>query len=101
MVERTRFGFELGSAPTRARRRPGEESPMRILVMGEFGGAMQEPAMIDVDNFDRIIARAAPRLQLPVPGHGEVALEFSSIDDFHPDALYRRLPLFQRLRNTR
>ena len=74
---------------------------MRILVMGEFGGAMQEPAMIDVDNFDRIIARAAPRLQLPVPGHGEVALEFSSIDDFHPDALYRRLPLFQRLRNTR
>lgn len=76
-----------------------DESPMRILVLGEFGGRMREPAMIDVDNFDRVMARVGPRLRLPDPGHEE--LELTTIDDFHPDTLYRRLPLFERLRKTR
>src|SRR6185503_18398319 len=34
-------------------------------------------------------------------GAEPVTLEFSGIDDFHPDALYRRLELFQGLRETR
>jgi len=74
---------------------------MRILVLGDFGGRMHRPMAIDVDGIDRAIGRIGARLELPVPGHGDVALEFASIDDFHPDTLYRRAPLFHQLRNTR
>lgn len=108
MPGRTSFEFELGSARARERR-PDEEDAMRILVMGDFGGrgqrpvdlAGRKPAVIDVDNFDRVMARIAPRLLLPVGGDKDAALEFATIDDFHPDTLYRRLPLFQKLREAR
>src|SRR6185436_20761162 len=71
MAGRTTFEFELGTAPRR--RRPDDEDPMRILVMGDFGGraqhakgdlARRKPAAIDVDHFERVIARIAPRLLL-------------------------------------
>ena len=113
MSGRTRFEFELGSARARKPRRPDEESPMRILVMGDFGGraqrrvedhsdlARRKPAAIDVDNFDRVMARIAPRLLLPVRGDQDATLEFAAVDHFHPDTLYRRLALFQKLREAR
>ncbi|HJY77124.1 MAG TPA: type VI secretion system contractile sheath large subunit [Burkholderiales bacterium] len=99
MAGRTSFEFELGSA--RARRRPDDESPMRILVLGDFGGRMAEPARVDVDDFDRVMAQVGPRLRLPVEGGDDITLQFATLEDFHPDTLYRRLPLFQELRSTR
>ena len=42
------------------------------------------------------MARLAPRVDLP---GGEA--RFVQLDDFHPDALYARLPLFQALREAR
>ena len=106
MAGRTSFSFELGTA--RARRRPDDESPMRILVMGDFGRraqrredhdvARRKPAEIDVDNFDRVMARIAPRLLLG--RDRDTALEFATLDDFHPDALYS-LALFQGFREAR
>src|SRR5262245_39050356 len=96
MAGRTTLEFELGTAPKR--RRPDDEDPMRILVVGDFGGggqrredppdgARRKPAAIDVDNFDRVMARIAPRLLLG--RDQDAALEFGTLDDFHPDALYR------------
>ena len=105
MAGRTTFEFELGTAPKR--RRPDDEDPMRILVMGDFGGraqhgegdlARRKPAAIDVDNFDRVMARIAPRLVLG--RDGDAALEFATLDDFHPDALYRGA-LFEGFREAR
>ena len=104
MAGRTTFEFELGTVPKR--RRPDDESPMRILVMGDFGARAQQredlarrkPAAIDVDNFDRVMARIAPRLLLG--RDGDAALEFATLDDFHPDALYRRA-LFEGFREAR
>jgi type VI secretion system protein ImpC len=108
MAGRTSFDFELGTA--RARRRPGDESPMRILVLGDFSARAQrgveddrdlaagKPVVIDVDDFDRVMAQIAPRLAL---GRGKaLALEFAALDDFHPDRLYR-LALFQGFREAR
>ena len=106
MAGRTTFEFELGTVPKR--RRPDDESPMRILVMGDFGGrahreehdelARREPLGIDVDNFDRVMGRIAPRLLL---GRDRNApLEFAALDDFHPDSLYRRA-LFEGFRAAR
>jgi type VI secretion system protein ImpC len=105
MAGRTTFEFELGTAPRR--RRPDDEDPMRILVVGDFGGraqhgkgdlARREPAAIDVDNFERVMARMAPRLLLGRAG--DAALEFAALDDFHPDALYRSA-LFEGFREAR
>lgn len=114
MAERMSFDIRLGSNHARERRRPSEESAMRILVMGDFSGRAnrgidehaglrsRRPTPIDVDSFDRVLAKMAPRLRLPIgDGSASVSLEFASIDDFHPDALYRRLALFQGLRETR
>ena len=112
-----RMNFEFGLARPRERRasRPRDDNPMRILVMGDFSGrvnrgvenpadlASRAPVPVDVDNFDHVLSRFAPRLELPVgtQGGAVVTLEFKRIDDFHPDALYRRLELFQALREER
>lgn len=97
------FEFRFGKpAP-----RPPGDAPMRILLLGDFSGrasrGLVEPLAgrpllsLDVDNFDERLNRLAPRLELPAAG----PLEFRELDDFHPDALYRRLALFQGLRDTR
>jgi len=108
MAGRTSFEFELGTVPKRPR--PDDESAMRILVLGDFSARAQrgvedyrdlagrKPAAIDVDNFDRVMARIAPRLML---GRDKaLALGFVALDDFHPDHLYR-LELFQGFREAR
>jgi anion-transporting ArsA/GET3 family ATPase len=57
---------------------------------------------VDRDNFDEVLARLAPALEIPLAGGGpRVALRFAELDDFHPDQLYDRLPLFRSLRDTR
>lgn len=93
-------------------RRPAE-APFRLLVIGDFsdseGGARPtglpawQPAEVDIDRFDALLARLAPRLELPAGGNGGEAIAFSigEFDDFHPDRLYRRLPQFARLRDLR
>jgi type VI secretion system protein ImpC len=114
MPGRMNFEFQLSQPRTRERSQPSEESPMCILVMGDFSGranrgaqdhsdlAYRKTIMVDVDNFDGVLARMAPRLQLPIgDAGGGIVLELSNLDDFHPDTLCRRLPLFQGLRETR
>jgi type VI secretion system protein ImpC len=78
---------------------------MRLLVLGDFGGnaAADRPALgsrptlrVDIDNFDDVLRRVMPRLNMP---SGEI--RFQQIDDFHPDGLYARLDLFKALRQAR
>jgi type VI secretion system protein ImpC len=100
MVKRTGIDVELRPARGRERPRPGEESAMRILVVGDFSTgarrapeeyrdlARRRPVAVDLDNFERVMARIAPP-------------PFTTLDAFHPDALYRRHPAFQKLRETR
>jgi type VI secretion system protein ImpC len=89
------------------------ESPFRILVMGDFGGGLSrtEPKgladrpliPVDIDNFDRAIARLAPRTTL-APGDPDAAAQevaFETLDDFHPDALVPKLEIFGELRRLR
>ncbi len=101
------------AASGRGRVRADAQGPMRILVLGDFSArahrgarahpdlAHRKPAWIDVDNFDRVMARMAPHLELAQDGGSGVALELSALDDFHPDLLYRRVPLFHELREIR
>ncbi|MFT3735344.1 MAG: type VI secretion system contractile sheath large subunit [Rhodocyclaceae bacterium] len=99
------FEFTTGPGRKAAQAERREEGALRILLLGDFSGlpaaertplAQRKTYKVDIDNFDQLMTRLAPRAELAA-GH----VEFADIDDFHPDALYRRLPLFQGLRDAR
>jgi len=93
---------------------PDPETPFRVLLMGDFSGRtgravagaalpVSKPLLIDRDNFDEVVARLKPELRLQFPGGNlpPVLISFSEPEDFHPDRIFQRLPLFQMLRDTR
>lgn len=108
---RFEFRFSRPQAAPAARRR--KEAPMRILVMGDFGGRggraladsaplLRRPVVaVDSDNFDAVLLRFAPSLALAGAPVVSVALDFKRLEDFHPDSLYRRADVFRVLRDLR
>lgn len=104
MPARLQFDLSSGRATTSAPAR-NEDEPLRLLILGDFSGApaaerpplAQRPThRVDFDNLDALIKRLAPRLLF-----AEQSVSFARLDDFHPDSLYARLPLFQALREAR
>lgn len=96
--------FTPGGRPGRAARRD-DAPPLRLLLIGDFSGrpaadrvplAERPTHRVEVDTLDAVLARLAPRLSLDA---GELA--FATLDDFHPDALHARLPLFRALHEAR
>jgi len=48
------------------------------------------------------MAKIAPEIRLPLGGKdGTLSFRFSTIDDFHPDQIFQRSPMFDRLRDLR
>ncbi|MDE3181629.1 MAG: type VI secretion system contractile sheath large subunit [Acidobacteriota bacterium] len=97
----------------RSKMSSSEETPFRILIMGDFSGEMgrasggsakplrdRRPILIDRDNFDDVLRKSRAGIRIPL-GEGESSLWFSDIDDFHPDRVYERAPFFQKLRDLR
>ena len=100
--------------PQAHRRAPGQ--PFRILLLGDFSGSSLganqpasstdnsakpwRPRRIDIDNWQDVLNKIAPHLQLPL-GSTPTEISFHTIDDFHPDTLYEKLPLFQQFRQWR
>jgi type VI secretion system protein ImpC len=87
--------------------------PFRILILGDFSGrarrgesatgaklAARKPALVDRDNFDDVLAKFGVELVLPLGDTGQT-LRFADLDDFHPDRIFERVALFQRLREAR
>ncbi len=98
-----RMPFEFALQP-RPPRQPGQ-GVMRMLLLGDFSAlpAAERPPLatrptqrVDVDSLDDAMRRLKPRLAEPA---GE--LQFVSLDDFHPDTLFARLPVFASLRQMR
>ncbi len=119
MPDRNSYG-EINLDVTAGREKFSEnarsETPFRVALLGDFSGrgnrklmevgealANRRPTLIDRDNFDSIFAKVSPRLEIPVGGAGghAISLKFSDFEDFHPDNLFRRVELFQKLRDTR
>ncbi|MGQ0540758.1 MAG: type VI secretion system contractile sheath domain-containing protein [Blastocatellia bacterium] len=85
-----------------------EEPPFKILALGDWSGDAEtrplydrKPIEIDRDNFDEIIERLGVRLDLDFADGSTLPIDFAELDDFHPDALFRRIPLFTELRDLR
>lgn len=98
----TSFTFESESG------REIEDLPFRVLVLGDWTAAGEkkplvdrQPIEVDRDNFDAVVSRLRPRVELSGDGLGNLSLEFTSLDDFHPDEIFRRVSLFADLRDLR
>jgi type VI secretion system protein ImpC len=99
-----------------AREAPLPDGPRQIALLGDFSGrenrgatdrggnlGARTPVRVDRDNLDDVLARCAPELRLSLEAEDgpTVSLCFSSLDDFHPDALYHGLDVLQPLRQLR
>jgi len=72
------------------------------LVLGDFSGrtsrglhsqlAGRRPVSVDRDNLDEVLAGMGVAIRLPA-----IALQFSGMDDFHPDRIYQRAQIFRDL----
>lgn len=93
------------------------ELPFIVGVMGDFAGDPSEPlkplaerkfTQIDRDNFNDVMARIAPGLNMKVEntlaGDGSemaVNLKFRSMDDFEPAKVAEQVPALKALLDTR
>ncbi len=94
-----------------------KELPFVVGVLGDFSGNPTEPlkglkdrkfTQIDRDNFDEVMARMTPGLQVKVPntlaGDGSemaVQLKFASMSDFDPAAIAAQIDPLKKLMETR
>ena len=88
--------------------RPLPETPFRVLLLGDFSGSgnktplpSRKPVQVDRDNFDAVLAAFHPELQLRLGDEELVTVQFSDLDDFHPDHLLERVDMFRKLREMR
>ena len=102
--------FSFSTHQKQGARQIDEDDAFRILVMANLGGnasarsaqplAQRKPTSIDIDNFDKVMARFAPQLEITLDGV-PLGMTFQSIDDFHPDRLFAQLAPFAALRQLR
>jgi type VI secretion system protein ImpC len=90
--------FMLGSRSNAVEREP--DAPLRVLVMGNFSGsgsalefALRKPLRIDIDNFEKILGKLNPAIRIRL-GDADSVLTITSMDDFHPDNILRRVAGF-------
>ncbi len=109
--------FNIDVSAGRDRGTPEEihDQPFRIALIGDWSGrgsrgvvqpawriAARQPHQVDRDDLDVAMEDLAVELALRVEGNTPpLTIQFRTIDDFHPDQLYARLPIFQALRDLR
>ena len=108
------IGMALSFDESQAEAKP--DTPFRIAIMGDFSGRGSrwqlpadlppialKPVLIDRDNFDQVLTRLKPELHLFIGREEDppISIAFSELEDFHPDNLFERLAVFQKLRETR
>jgi len=84
-----------------------DEPSFQLLVLGDWTAdgerselSRRRPIEIDRDNFDDVTRGLGVKLEVTA-GAGSTRLEFDSLDDFHPDEIFKRVPLFAELRDLR
>ena len=94
-----------------------KELPFVVGVLGDFSGQPTEPLkpmkdrkfiQVDRDNFDDVLARMMPGLQMRVQNtlkndgsEMAVALKFQKMDDFEPAAIVAQVPALKRMLEAR
>ncbi len=86
-----------------------DDPPFHILILGDWSAnstkkdlSQRRPIVIDRDNFDEVLRGLQATLALDLTGDGNlINLEFTELDDFHPDNIFRQVSLFSDLRDVR
>ncbi len=104
------YDVEVGDAVEK------KELPLVVGLMADLSGHPAAPPAklkdrrfveIDRDNFNPVMAKIAPRLDLSVPdtlkgdGNLKIELQFKEFDDFHPEAVARQIPRLAKLVEAR
>jgi len=104
------YDVELGGAIEK------RELPLVVGLLADLSGNPENPlpklkerrfVEIDRDNFNEVMAKISPRLELSVPnaitGEGTMplVLKFQNIDDFGPEPLVHQVPALARLLEAR
>ncbi len=83
-----------------------EDPPFHMLVLGDLSGGHEtvgrlSALRIDRDDFESVLKRVRPKVILKGEDDSEYEIFFESLDDFHPDSLFRNVGLFDELRDVR
>ncbi len=104
------YDVEIGGAIEK------RELPLVVGLLSDLSGMPENPlpklkdrrfVEIDRDNFNEVMAKVAPRLDISVPnaitgeGNMKVVLNFSNIDDFCPEPIVKQVPALARLLEAR
>jgi len=113
MADRSRAGIEMNFTFGK-RREPkaaDPESPMRLLVIGDFGGhatrqevrqiADLRPQKVDIDSLPSLLAKIAPQIRVCLGSEAPFSIAVGTFDDFHPDQLFSSLDFFKPMRELR
>lgn len=104
------YDVEIGDAIEK------KELPLVVGLLADLSGdpATPLPKMkdrrlveIDRDNFNEIMGKISPRLDMSVPdtmkgeGNLKIELNFKEFDDFHPEAIVKQVPRLAKLLEAR
>lgn len=75
-----------------------DDDVFNLLILADFGASdLGRPVLVDRDSIEEILDKWQVAADVPLAGK----IPFRTLDDFHPDELYRRLNLFHSLREAR
>src|SRR5215213_9188097 len=98
------FTFENAAVPL------PEEPHFNALLLGNWSGNLsrkdlneRRSIVIDRDNFDDVLKGLSVGIDLDLQGDKSnvLRLQFTELDDFHPDNLFRNVTVFSELRDVR
>ncbi|MEG2816150.1 MAG: type VI secretion system contractile sheath small subunit [Comamonas sp.] len=104
------YDVEVGDAVEK------KELPLVVGILADLSGQPAQPLPklkerrfvdIDRDNFDEVLEKIGPRLDLAVPdsvkgdGNVQVELNFKKFSDFHPEAIVDQVPRLAKLLEAR
>jgi type VI secretion system protein ImpC len=108
--------FQLGTQTSFAPRKAKDDTPFCIAILADFSGrgnrglcetgpsvAARKRIAVDVDNLEDLPMKLGCEIHVPLGGSEgpRIGLRFSELDDFHPDRIFDRLEVFQKLKTTR
>lgn len=104
------YDVEIGNATEK------KELPMVVGLLADLSGQPVTPlpklrdrrlVEIDRDNFNEIMGKISPRLDLSVPdtmkgtGNLKIELNFKEFEDFHPESIVKQVPRLAKLLEAR
>lgn len=107
---------ELGTLTSFKPRKAKDNMPFSIVLLADFSGRssrglcdsgpsikVRRRISVDVDNLDNLPMRLDAQIHIPLGSKDgpRIILRFNEIGDFHPDKIFGRFEVFQKLKTTR